>query len=69
VTALPRHFFAKHASRYPVTVMEPPVPLMSAPVLAVAPAVATRDTGLAWLMDALERAATSAKTRRIKVKS
>ena len=69
VTALPRHFVAKHASRYPVVVMEPPVPLMSAPVLAVAPAVATRDSGLAWLLGALERAAASAKTRRIKVMS
>jgi DNA-binding transcriptional LysR family regulator len=69
VTALPRHFVAKHASRYPVVVMEPPMSLMSAPVLAVAPAVATRDGGLAWMLGALERAAQSAKTRRIKVKA
>jgi DNA-binding transcriptional LysR family regulator len=64
VAALPRHFAAKHASRYGVSIIEPPIPLMSAPVLAVVPTVAMRDGGLAWLLDALERAAQSAKTRR-----
>lgn len=57
VAAMPRHFVAKHAPRYKVAVLEPPVPLLSAPIFAVAPHVAIRDSGLAWFLDAIERAA------------
>lgn len=63
VAALPRHFVAKHASRYDVVSFEPPLPLLSSPIIAVAPQVATRDGGLAWLLDLL---ASTAKTIKVK---
>jgi DNA-binding transcriptional LysR family regulator len=63
VVALPRHFAAKHAARYKVVSFEPPIPLMSSPILAVAPQVATRDAGLAWLLGAIEAAARAARAR------
>jgi DNA-binding transcriptional LysR family regulator len=66
VAALPRHFVAKHAGRYDVVSFEPPMPLLSSPILAVAPQVATRDGGLAWLLDALTSAAPVAKDLRRK---
>jgi len=58
---LPRHFVAKHAGRYDVTSFEPPMPMMSSPIFAIAPQVATRDGGLAWLMDAIGEAAVAAR--------
>jgi DNA-binding transcriptional LysR family regulator len=69
VAALPRHFVAKHAGRYKVVSFEPPMPLMSSPILAVAPQVAMRDGGLAWLLDSLEAAARVAKVARRKSRS
>jgi hypothetical protein len=63
---MPRHFVAKHAPRYEVVTLEPPIPLLSAPVLTVAPQVALRDGGLAWLLAAIEAAARAAKTERRK---
>jgi DNA-binding transcriptional LysR family regulator len=54
VVALPRHFVAKHAPRYKIVSFEPPMPLMSSPIMAVTPQVATRDGGLLWLLDSLE---------------
>jgi DNA-binding transcriptional LysR family regulator len=66
VGAMPRHFVAKHAPRFKVVTLQPPIPLLSAPVLAVAPQVATRDRGLAWFLDAIEAAARLAKTERRK---
>jgi DNA-binding transcriptional LysR family regulator len=66
VGAMPRHFAEKHAARYDVAVLEPPIPLLSAPIVAVAPGVAMRDGGLAWFLDAIERAAraSTAATKR-----
>jgi DNA-binding transcriptional LysR family regulator len=64
VAALPRHFVAKHASRYEVVSVEPPISLLSSPIVAVAPQVATRDGGLAWLMEELVKAAQSLKVKR-----
>jgi DNA-binding transcriptional LysR family regulator len=61
VAALPRHFVAKHSGHYKVISFEPPMPLMSSPILAVAPQVATRDGGLSWLLQALEAASQSAR--------
>jgi DNA-binding transcriptional LysR family regulator len=60
VAALPRHFVAKHAGRYEVATFEPPMPLMSSPILAIAPLVATRDAGLSWLLGELEAASKAA---------
>jgi DNA-binding transcriptional LysR family regulator len=63
IAAMPRKFVMTHASRYRVTSVEPPVPLLSAPILAIAPKVATMDAGLAWLLDMLEIAAKKARGR------
>jgi DNA-binding transcriptional LysR family regulator len=57
IAALPRHFVAMHAGRYPVQAVEPPVPLLSAPICAIAPRVATMDAGISWLLDVLEQVA------------
>ena len=56
VAAMPRRFAARYAARYRLVIAEPPIPLSSAPVLAVAPQVATADEGLTWLLGMLERA-------------
>lgn len=60
VAAMPRHFVAKHAPNYKVATFEPPLELMSSPILAVAPQVATRDSGLLWLLDLLQQAGKTA---------
>ena len=57
VAAMPRRFVTRYAARYKVVVAEPPIPLSSSPVLAIAPQVATMDGGLTWLLEALERSA------------
>jgi DNA-binding transcriptional LysR family regulator len=57
VAALPRQFALKHAARYEVSITEPPFPMLSAPLRAVVPAVATQDAGLAWLLALLEKTA------------
>ena len=57
VAALPRIFATRYAARYRVVVSEPPIPLSSSPILAIAPQVATMDGGLSWLLGALERSA------------
>jgi DNA-binding transcriptional LysR family regulator len=62
VAALPRHFAAKHATGS-VVVFEPPMPLLSSPIMAVVPQVAMRDGGLAWMLDALAAAAQSVGVR------
>jgi DNA-binding transcriptional LysR family regulator len=67
VVALPRHFVAKHAARYKVVSFEPPMPLMASPILAVAPQVATRDGGLLWLLESLERVAAAVREIRGKL--
>jgi len=57
VAAMPRRFVATCAARYRVVTSEPPIPLSSSSVRAVAPQVATSDAGLSWLLGMLERAA------------
>jgi DNA-binding transcriptional LysR family regulator len=64
VAALPRQFALKHAARYKVGISEPPFPFLSSPLRAVAPEVATRDLGLAWLLDLLEKSARAATKSR-----
>jgi hypothetical protein len=61
---LPRQFALKHSARYKATISEPPFPFLSSPLRAVVPEVATRDAGLAWLLDAIERAAKAATQAR-----
>jgi DNA-binding transcriptional LysR family regulator len=57
VAALPRRFAMRYASRFRVVISEPPIPLSSSPVLAIAPRVATMDGGLNWLLGVLARSA------------
>jgi DNA-binding transcriptional LysR family regulator len=64
VTAVPRQFALKHAARYQAAISEPPFPFLSSPLRAIAPAVATRDAGLAWLLDLLEQTAKAATKSR-----
>lgn len=63
VAALPRQFIARHARRFEVEWSESPTPLMSAAIRAIAPQVATTDSGLSWLLGALERSAKAALRR------
>jgi DNA-binding transcriptional LysR family regulator len=57
VCALPRQFVAKHGARYQVVISEPPFPFLSSSIRAVAPHAAMSDEGLAWLLNAIEKAA------------
>jgi DNA-binding transcriptional LysR family regulator len=60
VAALPRQLAKKYAARFKVNLIEPPFPMLSSSLRAVAPEVVTRDAGLAWLLAQLEKAAKSA---------
>ena len=53
VCAMPRRFVTQYAGYYGVVSCEMPFPIMSEPVLAVVPQAATRDAGLAWLLELL----------------
>ena len=67
LSAFPRAFVARHAARFGVVAIEPPLALPRFQLNAVAPAVAMRDGGLAWLFDVLRETAPpspSAKRRR-----
>ncbi|HET9863948.1 MAG TPA: LysR family transcriptional regulator [Steroidobacteraceae bacterium] len=57
LAAMPRMFATRYAPRYRAIVSEPPFPIPSEPISAIAPQAAMADAGLAWLMEALERAA------------
>jgi len=61
VAAMPRLFAARYAARYRVVMSEPPIQLTSAPILAIAPQVATMDGGLNWLLGLLERSAKASR--------
>jgi len=62
VCALPRQFVAKHGARYKVVTSEPPFPFLSSALRALAPHAAMSDEGLAWLLDAIEKAARVARS-------
>lgn len=55
VSALPRRFAERHAQRFGLKVVEPPLPLGRFSLQAVVPQVAMMDAGLAWLFGALLR--------------
>jgi hypothetical protein len=57
VVAVPRRFAMQNAARYRVEVSEPPIPLLSSPVRAIATRAATADAGLAWFLELMERTA------------
>ena len=61
LAAMPRLFVTRYAARYRVVVAEPPIPLTSTPIRAIAPQVATLDGGLSWLLGLLERSAKGSK--------
>lgn len=56
VAALPRRFVQQHGSRFGVTSVPPPLDLPSYAVSLVVPRVAMMDAGIAWLVEALEKA-------------
>lgn len=53
LAAVPRSFARQHAARFALSVMEPPLPMGRSPILAVSPAAAMADPGLAWLHERL----------------
>jgi DNA-binding transcriptional LysR family regulator len=57
LAAMPRLFVARYGERFGVVSSDPPIPLVSEPIRAVAPQVATMDAGLVWLLDLLQRTA------------
>jgi len=61
ICALPRQFVAKHGPRYKVVTSEPPFPFLNSPIRAIVPKAAISDGGLAWLLNAIERAAKVAR--------
>lgn len=56
VCALPRSFVRLHAARFGVVGIEPPVALEQFRIKAIAPTVAMKDMGLAWLFELLVQA-------------
>jgi DNA-binding transcriptional LysR family regulator len=64
VVAVPRRFAMQNAARYRVEVSEPPIPLLSSPVRAIATRAATADAGLAWFLELMERTARLAVSKR-----
>jgi len=65
VGAMPRRFVALYAGHYNVVTCEAPFPITSEPVLAIAPQAATRDSGLAWLLELLVSSAKASDTARL----
>lgn len=56
IAALPRRFAALHAPAFGIVCVEPPLPLGSFRLNAVAPKAALLDMGLAWLLTRLTKA-------------
>lgn len=63
VAALPRSLVRAHGARFGVAPIEPPLPLGTTRVRAVATRAAMTDAGVAWLMDLLAREAPRARRR------
>jgi DNA-binding transcriptional LysR family regulator len=51
IGGLPRRFAAEAARAYPVEIVEPPFPMLSADLHAIVPQAAMLDRGIAWLVD------------------
>jgi DNA-binding transcriptional LysR family regulator len=66
VAAMPRTFVKRYAKQFGLRSAEPPFPMGSAPIHAVAPRVATTDAGLDWLLDELARTGQQIKPPRAK---
>lgn len=57
IAALPRSLVQAQAARFGLASVAAPIPLVTSPLRAVVPQVALMDTGLAWLLERVERAA------------
>ena len=57
ISMLPQRFVAMNAERFGIAWVEAPLSVGHQPVMAVAPKAAMMDAGIAWLCDALARAA------------
>jgi DNA-binding transcriptional LysR family regulator len=57
MVTLPRQLAARHAQRFGVTSVEPPLVLPRFQIRAVVPKVAMMDAGVSWLLDCLQEAA------------
>lgn len=57
--AMPRTFVARHAARFRIASSEWPASLGADPIRAVVPKVALKDEGVAWLFDAVHKAASA----------
>ncbi len=57
LAAVPRRFAQRHARRFGVATVEPPMPFGKGPIMAVSPAAALADAGLAWFFEMLEQTA------------
>lgn len=66
ISALPRRFVAMHAARFGLVSVDPPALLGRFNLNIVAPAVAMKDEGLAWLVSQLGQAGSAAITARRK---
>jgi DNA-binding transcriptional LysR family regulator len=64
ISALPRSFVAMHGARFGVVAVEPEIKLPRFKLTLVAPTVALKDAGLAWLVSEIEHAAATRKRRR-----
>lgn len=60
IAAMPRLFVTRLARSEKVTILDAPIPIPGGAVRMVAPAVASMDSGLAWLLDLIELAARDA---------
>jgi DNA-binding transcriptional LysR family regulator len=61
VAALPRTLVRAHGAKFGVVAIEPPLPLASTRVRAVATRAAMNDAGVAWLMNLIAREAPRAR--------
>ena len=59
ICAMPRRFVAAHGACFNVVAVDAPMPLGRFKLSIVVPEVAMMDSGIAWLVDLLHRAATS----------
>jgi DNA-binding transcriptional LysR family regulator len=64
ISALPRSFVAMHGARFGIIAVEPEIKLPHFKLTLVAPTVALKDAGIAWLSAELERAAKARRSRR-----
>lgn len=55
IGALPRRFATEAARTLPVRIIEPPFPMPSTDLHAIAPDAAMMDEGIAWLIDSITR--------------